>query len=182
VRGAAAGLSTGSRKKKDSTWAHNFPLNIRVRTEGELQQLLPIIDSAERSIVARGEPDIAFPDTLAQELRPSDSFPEGAKKSITINAYERSPDARAACIAHYGLVCTACGFDFEETYGDLGRGFIHVHHIVPIASVAADYEVNPIKDLRPVCPNCHEMLHRRQPPLSIDELKVLISNNALELQ
>ncbi|MDB9470225.1 hypothetical protein PN480_18680 [Dolichospermum circinale CS-1225] len=43
-----------------------------------------------------------------------------------------------------------------------------------------EYEVDPIKDLRPVCPNCHAMIHRRLPPLSIDEIKSIISSEKLE--
>lgn len=177
-RASAAGLSTGSRKKKDSSWARNYPLNIYVHTDPDLVQLLPIITAAERSLMERRGQEVAVPDTLAHEVPSFGVFPEGSKKTITVNAYERSAEARAACIAHFGLVCSVCGFDFEETYGNLGRGFIHVHHLVPIASVAGDYEVNPIDHLRPVCPNCHEMLHRRQPPLSIDELKRILHDNA----
>lgn len=71
------------------------------------------------------------------------------------NKIERSRAAREACIAHYKCVCVACGMDFGKTYGDLGQGFIHVHHRVPIASIGQAYQVDPIKDLIPVYPNCH---------------------------
>jgi predicted HNH restriction endonuclease len=63
-----------------------------------------------------------------------------------------------------------CGFSFGAIYGELGTGFIHVHHLVPLALIKQGYEVDPIKDLRPVCPNCHAMLHKRTPPFSINEL------------
>ena len=180
LRASAAGLTTGLRKKIDSSWAHNYPLNIYVHTEPDLRQLLPIIEASERMMLGDPEPDVSVPDTLAHEIPFSGVFPEGAKKEVTINAYERSSAARAACIAHYGLSCVVCGFDFEEIYGDLGRGFIHVHHIVPISSIGVDYEVNPIEDLRPVCPNCHEMLHRGQPPLSIEDLRLATRSADLE--
>jgi len=85
---------------------------------------------------------------------------EGAKTTITINAYERSTKARNACIAHYGTTCCVCGFDFEKVYGEIGKGFTHVHHIKRLADIAENYIVDPINDLRPVCPNCHSMLHR----------------------
>lgn len=108
------------------------------------------------------------------EELPMGGYREGTTHQVLVNAYERNRAARQACIAHFGPACSACGLQFEEQYGSLGVGFIHVHHIVPLASLGPDYEVNPIKDLRPVCPNCHAMLHRRQPPLSLDELRALI--------
>jgi 5-methylcytosine-specific restriction protein A len=69
-----------------------------------------------------------------------------------------------------------CDFDFGQEYGLIGEGFIHVHHIVPLSSVGPDYKIDPKQDLRPVCPNCHEMLHRRQPPYSIEELKQIMQH------
>ena len=64
-----------------------------------------------------------------------------------------------------------CEFDFEENYGEVGVGFIHVHHIVPVAEIGETYQVDPINDLIPVCPNCHAMIHKRKPPYSIKEIK-----------
>jgi len=91
--------------------------------------------------------------------------------------YERSAVARRRCVKYYGCSCSVCGFSFESVYGELGRDYIHVHHIVPLAELDAEYEVDPIRDLRPVCPNCHAMLHRKSPALSIDDLKKQISPN-----
>jgi 5-methylcytosine-specific restriction enzyme A len=97
---------------------------------------------------------------------------EGARKSVLVNIYERDPNARRRCIAHYHPICTICEFDFAKVYGDdLGRGFIHVHHLKPLGTVKEAYELDPIRDLRPVCPNCHAMLHRRKKVLTIEELK-----------
>ncbi|UMR31331.1 HNH endonuclease [Massilia sp. MB5] len=105
-----------------------------------------------------------------EEISPEEEYPEGAVKTITVNHYERSPEARAACIAHYGVRCVACGFDFEHKYGEIGKAFIHVHHVVPLSETKVAYKVNPINDLRPVCANCHAMLHRSTPALSIAQL------------
>lgn len=112
---------------------------------------------------------------LAEEVSGQDSLREGAVSRIVVNAYERNPAARRACIEHYGSACAVCHFDFEEFYGDLGRGYIHVHHLRELASIGEEYQVDPIADLRPVCPNCHAMLHRRQPALSIESLRRKIS-------
>jgi 5-methylcytosine-specific restriction enzyme A len=112
----------------------------------------------------------AFPEELADE-----PFYEGAATTVKVNRFERDHEARKKCIRHYGTRCAACGFDFEAAYGALGEGFIHVHHIVPLADIRARYMVDPVKDLRPVCPNCHAMLHRRRPALSLVELKSLLT-------
>ena len=90
---------------------------------------------------------------------------------ITQTRDERNPYARGVCIKHYGYICFVCVFDFEKRFGELGKNFIHVHHLTQVATVGKTYEVDPIKDLRPVCPNCHAMLHRQNPPLTIEELK-----------
>lgn len=104
---------------------------------------------------------------------------EGSTKQVSVNAYERSSKARSECISHYGTSCYVCGFDFSEVYGsDLGAGFIHVHHIIDIASIGKEYVVNPIQDMRPLCPNCHAMVHKRKPAMHPDELKTIIAENA----
>ena len=73
-------------------------------------------------------------------------------------------------------MCSVCGTDFHKMYGELGKGFIHVHHIVPISMIGKEYKLDPIKDLVPVCPNCHAMLHRGEDGkvLTIEELKKII--------
>jgi 5-methylcytosine-specific restriction enzyme A len=104
-----------------------------------------------------------------------DIYTEGTANQVTQTKYERNPYARKACIEHYGYSCTVCGFNFEETFGELGKNFIHVHHLTQIAKVGKQYTVDPVKDLRPVCPNCHAMLHRGDPPLTVEELKLLLT-------
>lgn len=95
---------------------------------------------------------------------------EGSVSRVEVNRYERSPVARRMCLEHHGYACSVCGMDFEVEYGDIGVGFIHVHHVVELSSIGAEYEVDPINDLRPVCPNCHAMLHTRRPAYSVEEL------------
>jgi len=102
---------------------------------------------------------------------------EGALTRITANRYERSQINRQACIAIHGTHCAVCGFNFGKQYGKYGEGFIEVHHIIPVSDLGDGYRINPVKDLIPVCPNCHAMLHRRTPPYSIEELKLLINNS-----
>lgn len=101
---------------------------------------------------------------------------EGGVKKIQTNKYERNPVNRELCLTANGYVCKICGFDFEETYGSIGHHFIHVHHIVPVSKMENAYEINPVKDLNPVCPNCHAMLHQSDPPLLPEDLRLMIQN------
>jgi hypothetical protein len=99
---------------------------------------------------------------------------EGASKSVAVVTYERSPVARQQCIARYGTACYACGLSFGETYGETAAGYIHVHHLKAVANRGGPYVVDPIKDLRPICPNCHAVIHLQAPPLTILELKRML--------
>lgn len=120
-------------------------------------------------------------DCFGDQLKEADvhKFPEGAVKKVKVNTYERSKDARRKCIEHHGVKCSICGLSFEEMYGELGKGYIHVHHIVPLSEIGEGYEVDPINDLIPVCPNCHNMLHKKINGkfLSIDELKEIVESH-----
>lgn len=104
---------------------------------------------------------------LINELKKGNVYLEGGAEQVIINKYSRSSLARQECIEKFGALCCVCGFDFERHYGELGKGFIHVHHLVPISSIRSMKEVT-CDDLRPVCPNCHSMLHKGR--LSIEEL------------
>jgi 5-methylcytosine-specific restriction protein A len=108
---------------------------------------------------------------LADEVPRSGGLPEGAVTTVLVNRYERSPAAREACIAHWGTQCVVCSFDFGTTYPRIGNGFIHVHHLRELSTVGDEYEVDPVEDMRPVCPNCHAMLHQRRPAFTIEEMQ-----------
>ena len=111
---------------------------------------------------------------LPEEVPAGSAYSEGSVQQISINRYERDPRAREDCIKHYGTTCVLCGFDFVGVYGEVMAGFTRVHHLNPLSAVGADYEVDPIGDLRPVCPNCHAVLHRREPAYSLDEVRQLL--------
>lgn len=116
---------------------------------------------------------------LTEEFTKDDAngLPEGAVVRVEVNRYERSSTNRAACILIHGCSCQVCGFAFETTYGSIGKDFIHVHHVIPVSQLGPDYVIDPQKDLVPVCPNCHAMLHRKEPPYTVDELRELITGN-----
>jgi 5-methylcytosine-specific restriction protein A len=111
-----------------------------------------------------------WPDDLPQ----GQTYFEGLAQHVYVNRYERSVEARIACIAHHGCICQVCRLDFGARYGALGAGFIHVHHVRPVSSIGGVYRVDPVVDLVPVCPNCHAMLHRHNPPLTVEGLRALL--------
>ncbi|HEX5758012.1 MAG TPA: HNH endonuclease [Thermoanaerobaculia bacterium] len=113
----------------------------------------------------------SFGEAGKNDLAETERYSEGSRFEVLATRYERDPCARRRCIEHHGDSCRGCGLDFGETYGDLGRGFIHVHHLQPLAEAEGERSVDPISDLIPLCPNCHAMVHRRRPPLSLEELK-----------
>lgn len=98
---------------------------------------------------------------------------EGAIYSEIVKRYERSRYNRALCLKYYGFMCRGCGDQLAEKYGPIGTDVIHVHHIVPVSAMGGSYQLNPIKDLIPLCPNCHNIVHKKNPPMSIAELNLL---------
>lgn len=151
------------------TWFHNFRQRcgnfqrMKRLQEKDSELLEEITDLVRRDHI-----------DILEIAEPHTSYVEGAVSKALIKRYERSPEAREKCIHVNGTTCSVCEFDFEQKYGALGKGFIHIHHMVPIASCGGAYNIDPVNDLKPVCPNCHAMLHRRTPPLSINELKYIL--------
>ena len=86
---------------------------------------------------------------LPEELSVSNNYYEGSKIQITINAYERNSEAREKCIEEYGTKCYICGFDFQEKFGEIGRGYIHVHHIKPLSEIGQSYIIDPVERPNP---------------------------------
>lgn len=115
---------------------------------------------------ASGVKDGKLPEEVAGRLS------EGDVISVVVNAHERNPQARRECLVHWGRTCMVCEMTFKRRYGKIGDGFIHVHHLRPLATAKRSRLVDPINDLRPVCPNCHAMLHAVEPPLTINQLKL----------
>ena len=113
---------------------------------------------------------------IAEEW-PSDTrgYVEGSVDRIEVNKYERDPRARAECLKYHKAACAACGCDLSLIYGDDLLGFIHIHHIVPISSLGKGYRINPKDDLIPLCPNCHAVVHRFTPPLTMEQLRGRLS-------
>jgi hypothetical protein len=104
---------------------------------------------------------------------------EGAKSARLVAHYERNPKLRSAAIHHHGATCKACGFNFLAKYGEHGRDYIEVHHLVPLSTMVEPSTINPKTDMTVLCSNCHRMIHRkREKPLSLSELKALVQSVA----
>ena len=117
----------------------------------------------------------------AEEVDPADGpFIEGATCRITVNSYERNAAARTACLEHYGSTCWICDFDFGIEYGPEANGYIHVHHLKPLSQMESSYKVDPERDLRPVCPNCHAVIHLGGGTRSLEDIKTM--RNSLRSQ
>ena len=115
---------------------------------------------------------------LASIAALSSDFPgsrtEGGEHVQTSTRRERSPNLRAAALRLHGASCMGCAFNFQATYGNIGSGFAHVHHAVPISQ--GKRRTDPRTDLVVLCPNCHAMVHaERGTVLSIPELKAHIT-------
>ena len=132
----------------------------------------PVIDRvrmlADEEKVMRGvEPDEPLVTTVSTE--------GGRRRMILSTRYERKPENRQAAIRLHGTVCQVCGFNFQEHYGELGEGYIEVHHIQPLSTLDEEVVVNPETDLVCLCANCHRMMHRsRNHVMTVDELKGLL--------
>lgn len=122
-----------------------------------------------------GQSDTEFVCSGEITIEDTSSLSEGTVRQVFVNRYERSRHARRICIAHYGSRCVVCGFDFEKIYGPIGKDKIHIHHLIPLSEIQKEYEVDPIRDLRPVCPNCHLIIHSKREPFTIEEVRKMIT-------
>jgi len=113
-----------------------------------------------------------FPDELLDD---SVEYLEGTKKTVAVNTYERNPIARRLCINHYGSVCFICRFDFGKVYGKECEGLIHVHHLKKISEMNGQHTIDPVNDLRPVCPNCHMVLHCKKDGYTVEEVEAMLN-------
>jgi putative restriction endonuclease len=117
---------------------------------------------------------------IPEEVSMGEGLLEGATRQITVNAHERNREARRKCIEYYGAVCAVCELDLSFVYGPIAQGFIHVHHLKPLSETGETYKVKLVNDLRPVCPNCHAIIHLGRQTRSIEEVKNLMRDAELE--
>lgn len=176
LRGSNSSVTLSRRKAMGSPWAQITPYYLEFDSELGVQQAVPLILHAAGQIQSRKSARAYQSPSEAGDAE----MVEGKRITIQVSRVERDPRARRQCIRLFGTACSVCGFSFATVYGEICNEFIHVHHLNPLAASDGQRNVNAETDLRPVCPNCHEMLHKRTPPFTIEELKAKISStNAL---
>lgn len=112
------------------------------------------------------------PSSASQPIKTT--YVEGDIVQQTKDVRERNTAVRTAAIVRDKGVCQVCGFDFKTRYGEVGAGYIEVHHVKPISDFDSEHNVD-LDDLVCLCANCHAMAHRRRPqPYSVDELKRML--------
>lgn len=99
---------------------------------------------------------------------------EGQRYRAEVTRIRRNAKIVAEAKAHYGPTCQACGFDFEQFYGERGRDYIECHHVDPLSGQDGKGDVTTIEELAMLCSNCHRMVHRTNPCLTIEELREVI--------
>lgn len=122
-----------------------------------------------------------FNDLIAEDTASGDTDKtqtEGGVKVRISKTIERSPKLRQRAFEIHGYICQGCSFDFQEKYGEWGKDFAEVHHVVPLAELNGQTtETNPRTHLAVLCSNCHRMVHRKKRiTLSIEELRAKIRN------
>lgn len=114
-----------------------------------------------------------------EEPEVRESFPEGKRIERLHYSRERNPKvvrlAKAKFKANHGRVfCEACGFDFQKKYGEIGEDYMEAHHTLPLSDIKEEQIETRIEDIVLLCCNCHKMVHRRRPWLSVEKIKSLL--------
>lgn len=161
-------IRVAARSQRHTTTTKDHSLGLVVYLSQELGALLPQ-PSYVQNATANGL-------RIPEEIPPDEEFEEGAVVQVLVNRYERDPAARERCIQYYGTSCVVCGLSLGKQYGPEVDGLIHVHHLKPIAS--GQSSVDPVRDLRPVCPNCHAVIHRTNPPLTLEQVQRALRKHA----
>lgn len=132
---------------------------------------------------AQPEPPAPKADPLLPAADSAEELTEGRIRQVHITRHERNPALRQRCLQRYGYVCQVCGMNFEERYGPIGKDFIEVHHLNPIAQTDGEHALDPENGLVPLCSNCHSMIHRGgkdRLPMKLDQLKALYNQHKKE--
>lgn len=149
----------------------NFSLGFnRLSDESAILALSELQSKNNAPSFAPSLPDIDF----------SASVTEGRRRLVSHLQRERNHAVveakKAAILSSTGrLSCEVCGFDFSATYGSLGDGFCEVHHL-SLLSASDESVTTTLVDLAVLCSNCHRIIHRSDPMLSVAELSVVVRN------
>jgi hypothetical protein len=98
-------------------------------------------------------------------------FVEGRLIETRMTRRERDPKARVACLEAHGFDCFVCGENLRALYAGLSTEVIHVHHEEPLSEATGQREFDAVSSMKPLCPNCHCVLHSRRPAYTLTELR-----------
>ena len=140
--------------------------SLKSTISSEHDEIVGEVDASEKTDTIHFYPE--------ENLSSQEEYQEGNVYKISVNRYERNKLAREKCLKHHGYTCAVCDMKFEDIYGSIGKNFIHVHHIEPVSNSSGTYTIDPTKDLVPVCPNCHSMLHKNDPPYTVAALRSMM--------
>ncbi|UOY93150.1 HNH endonuclease [Ectobacillus sp. JY-23] len=130
-------------------------------------------------VQSRSLKEVIVDDIESEKAEEENFYTDGTVKEYYGKRYERNPENRKKAIEIHGLSCVACGFNFEEIYGERGKDFIEVHHVKPLSTIGKEIVINPKEDLVSVCSNCHRMIHRlKDDVLTVEELKLILINQS----
>lgn len=155
-------LAHVAHEMQDWDWTR-YPRTFTTVDQSRFNELWKILLAYQDAVPAADVPEL-YRETLV----------EGQVRRAIAVRYERNARARLLCIQHHGTSCSVCGFNFGTVYGAAFNGFIIVHHIEPISMKEGEYVVDPVRDMRPVCANCHLIIHRRATPYSVEEVAKLL--------
>jgi 5-methylcytosine-specific restriction protein A len=112
----------------------------------------------------------------AEDVESDTSAWEGSSYEVLSTRYERKQVNRDICLRIRGIRCLCCNRSMEEEYGSVARDLIEVHHVTPASAMGSQCRVNPTTDLIPVCPNCHRVLHKSDPPMLPEHLRATLES------
>lgn len=156
-----------SKVDSEATWS-----SLLLITKSKKADTEPISTLRDFLIATVGSALDIFTERFADDL---EGEHEGHSEIRTYNRYERSSVNRSLCLAAKGTACAACGLDPGRHYGIDSASLIHVHHLTPLSMMGGSAVVNPERDLIPLCPTCHNVAHKRQPPFTPEEISSMIS-------
>lgn len=157
----------------DPTFTYVLAKSRKLPDEDWLWTLHPVVVQALNLLYEPTEPvnQSELEQIHAEEVPNNRNYIEGSVIQRLVNARERDPAVRLACLNYWGTDCSVCGLDSSVIYGVSPDRFIHVHHLQPLSTLTQATAIDPKDDLRPVCPNCHSALHSTDPPMSINALR-----------
>jgi predicted HNH restriction endonuclease len=145
-----------------------------------LARLTPDLYAALSTVAAVLPQTPATSEDPKPETAIAGDFAEGERQKRETTFFKRNPKLRREAIRRHGAICIVCKFNFEKRYGEAGKGYIEIHHLNPLAERLDAASGEPIRtnaeDVVPLCANCHRVVHRTRPSMTLDALVSTIRN------